>query len=155
MLAKGGGEFIEEVASPLPEALALTEQLLIAGSVTTTDALGMGLLLAQRPDMLDALRADRSRVETFVEEVLRLHSPPQGAFRIVVCDTENEGVAIKAGSRVMLRWAAANRDEDIFVNGEEVDLRLANVRSHLTFGYGIYSCQGSALARTELATVFR
>ncbi len=47
---------------------------------------------------------------------------------------------------------AANRDEDVFDNAEEMDLdRSPN--PHLIFGAGPHSCLGQALARTELQVV--
>ncbi|MET0546860.1 MAG: cytochrome P450 [Caulobacterales bacterium] len=139
----------------MAEALTFCEQLLVAGGETTTDSMGLGMRqLAERPELLAALRDNEARVETFVEEILRLYAPPQGAFRIVTRDTEIEGVPIKAGGKIMLRWGAGNRDEDVFPRSGEIDLSRANARNHLTFGFGIHMCQGAPLARIELAILF-
>ena len=139
----------------MPEALALVEQYLVAGAETTTDSLCLGALqLAEQPHLMRAIATDESRLRTFVEEVLRLYSPAQGQFRTVMMDTEIEGVRIAAGSTVMLRWAAANRDDAVFENGDALDLDRANARSHLAFGFGAHHCQGAPLARMELISAF-
>jgi cytochrome P450 len=139
----------------MAEALAMVEQYLVAGAETTTDALGLGVLvLCEQPHLLAEIRTDEARLRTFVEEILRLYSPAQGQFRTVMKDTEIEGVPIRAGEKVMVRWAAANRDEAVFAHGDELDITRANARSHVAFGYGIHACQGAPLARAEMCAAF-
>ena len=53
-----------------------------------------------------------------------------------------------AGSAIILVTGAANRDESMFANGESFDINRERV-PHLTFGYGVHSCLGNALARIE------
>ena len=49
----------------------------------------------------------------------------------------------------MLAWiASANRDERIFVEGDEFHPDRPNADAHLTFGYGAHVCPGGTLART-------
>jgi cytochrome P450 len=139
----------------MAEALALVEQYLVAGAETTTDSLCLGaLVLAEQPELKRAIADDENRLKTFVEEILRLYSPAQGQFRTVMKDVEIEGVKIPAGSKIMLRWAAANRDDAVFADGDALDLDRANARSHLAFGYGNHHCQGAPLARLELNAGF-
>ena len=95
----------------------------------------------------DRLRDDRSLLEPFIEEALRLESPFQHMLRSVTHDTELDGISIPAGSTLMLMWGAANRDPDKFETPSE--LVLGRKMQHLTFGRGIHQCVGSSLARME------
>jgi len=139
------------------EIITIIDHLYIGGNETTTFALTSGMwILLREPSLYEQLLADPDRhVEQFVEEVLRLESPTQGLFRAVARDTEIAGVAIPKGSVVHIRYAAANRDERMFPNAEEVDLDRANVRRHMAFSLGEHHCPGSGLARMELQVAVR
>ncbi len=50
---------------------------------------------------------------------------------------------------VMLRYAAANRDEAVFEDAESFNVKRENVKEHLAFGMGIHFCPGAALSREE------
>jgi cytochrome P450 len=140
----------------IPELLSAIQQFLVAGGETTTYALGSGmLLLAQQPDLAEALRHDPKRLQTFVEEVLRLRSPTQGIYRLTVQDTILGGVAIPRGSFVNIRLAAANRDETVFGEADQLDIDRANSARHIAFGSGIHTCMGAQLARIELVSAFQ
>jgi cytochrome P450 len=139
----------------VPEMLSIIQQILVAGNETTTATLAAGMVhLIQRPDVLERLRADRSLIGQFIEETLRLESPSAGMWRITLEDAEVHGVNIPAGSKVMIRWDSANRDEQVFACPNDVDLDRANTMEHLAFGYGIHMCLGHVLARQELNTAF-
>ena len=137
------------------EIISLTQQFLVAGNETTTNALAAGVrLLCDDPQLQDSLRAQPDRMMTFANEVLRLSSPVQGLFRVVRADTELDGVQLPAGARIMLRFAAANRDADKYANAEEVDLQRSNAGTHVAFGAGIHHCIGANLAREEMIQAF-
>jgi len=141
---------------PLAELVGLAEHLIVGGHETATSALGAGMaILAQRPDIAVELHAHPELIETFVEEVLRLESPSQGFFRIAVKDAELRGVTIPKGAMVHLRFAAANRDPEIFPDPGRLDLHRPNARNHLAFSQGVHHCIGSPYARLELNTAFR
>jgi cytochrome P450 len=72
-----------------------------------------------------------------------------------VHDTELGGVALHAGSRLLLMWGAANRDPSHFEDPDQFRLDRAGGRSHLTFGKGAHFCVGAALARLEATVVLR
>jgi len=99
-------------------------------------------------------RQDDSALRRFVEEVLRLESPVQGLFRIVTRDVSIDGVQLPAGARVMLRFAAANRDPAQFADPDRLDVERRNAGTHLAFGAGIHHCLGASLAREELVSTF-
>lgn len=132
-----------------PEMLGFCLLLLIAGNETTTNLLGNALnLLAARPDLWSALRADPAKVPEAVEEALRYESPVQALFRTTTRDVELHGVQMPAGSKVAVCYAAANRDFREFPDPD--DFRLdRGLLGHVAFGYGIHYCLGAPLARLE------
>jgi len=108
--------------------------------------------IAQYPQMQASLRADRSKLANFVEEVLRYESPSKGTFRLAKRDTELAGVPIPAGSVMCLVRTAANRDPDVFPDPHMLDMDRKNARRHVAFGGGVHMCIGQNLARTEITT---
>ncbi|MBS2040741.1 cytochrome P450 [bacterium] len=82
-----------------------------------------------------------------LEEMLRLHPPIQRFGRHVIRDTEWNGQHLKAGQRVIVFFAAANRDPRVF---QEPDQWRADRPAHLSFGYGPHHCPGASLARAML-----
>lgn len=136
------------------EIISMAVQVLVAGNETTTNTIAMGLHLMITEGLENELRADLSKIPQFVEEVLRLTTALQGLYRRSTRDVEVNGTVIPADSPIMLRWAAANRDERRFPNPDAVDLNRKSAMQHLTFGVGIHYCLGQLLARAELRTVF-
>ena len=124
--------------------------LLVAGNETTTSVM-MALLycLAHDPDQLDALRADPTLVPAAIEEGVRWASPVPAFFRTARRPYEVAGNTIPEGSRVMLGFAAANRDPRRFSTPERFDVTRP-ATDHVGFGSGIHFCLGSHLARVEL-----
>ena len=120
------------------------------GNETTTRLIGwFSKLLAEHPDQRRDLVRDPSLVPQAIEEVLRFEPPPHAVGRYVAKDTEFQGQAVPAGSAILNLLAAANRDEDRFVNGEMFDIHRDASVSHLTLGYGPHFCLGAGLARLE------
>ncbi len=141
---------------PMAEKMGIAEHLIVGGHETATSALASGLLLLIRePEVQQALRDDPSQVRNFVEEALRLESPSQGFFRFALKDAEVAGVVIPKGSMVQVRFAAANRDPEIFPDPDRIDLRRPNAGAHMAFSQGEHHCIGAPLARLELQTAFR
>lgn len=134
-----------------PEALGMLQQILVAGNETSTSAIAGGvLLLIQNPDQLALLREDPDRIALAVEEILRLETPTSGMWRRVTEDTQIAGVDVPAGAMLMVRYAAANRDESIFRQPQCMDVTRGNAGQHLAFGHGAHFCLGAQLARLEL-----
>lgn len=131
------------------EIIGFCMLVLIAGNETTTNLIGNMLgILADRPELWQRLRTDRSLVETVIEETLRLESPFQRLSRITTRDTELSGVAIPQGSLVTIYYGAANRDPEEFPHPDEFRLDR-DLRNHVAFGAGIHYCLGAPLARAE------
>ncbi len=124
--------------------------LALAGSEPPRGALSIGLLaLAEHPDQWAALRADRSLLDGAVEEILRWASPTPYNRRTVTRDTELNGTPLKAGEKVTLWWASANRDESVFADASVFDVRR-DPNPHVAFGMGGHTCLGEHLGRMQL-----
>lgn len=129
--------------------------LLIAGNETTTNLLGgMFDTLAHNPDQFELIRANPDLVGMAVEEQLRFSTPIQNLYRYTRSDYRVGNVTIPAGSRILLSFAAANRDPLVYEDPDEYRADR-NPRSHLGFGYGAHMCLGAPLARMEAQAVLR
>jgi cytochrome P450 family 144 len=136
----------------LDQGLTTMMTLLSAGGESTSSLLGNAVrILAENPDLLARLKADRSQIAAFIEEALRLESPFRSHLRSVPRDTELGGVALPAGSTVLMMWGAANRDPAKFDNPAQIN--FGRKQQHVTFGRGIHLCVGAALARMEARIV--
>jgi cytochrome P450 len=83
-----------------------------------------------------------------MEELLRYESPVQGLARATTRDVTLHGTTIPAGDQVLLLYGSANHDETVFADPDRLDLDRV-VKSHWTFGRGIHTCLGAAVARLE------
>ena len=123
----------------MEEVLSMIQQLLVAGNETTTSAIAGGMLsLIQLSDQLQILLDDPAVIENAVEEILRLETPSAGLWRVVTCDTQIQGVEIPKDSLLMLRYASANRDEEVFDEPETMDVCRRNADDHIAFGQGVH-----------------
>ncbi|MDH6246489.1 cytochrome P450 [Mycobacterium sp. OTB74] len=126
--------------------------LLGAGSGTTWKQMGTTVTaLLQRPDMLDAVRHDRSLLRAAIEESVRWMPTDPMFSRWVACDTELGGVRIPAGSIVHMNIGAANRDPARWDRPDEYDITRP-LRPNLGFGQGAHICLGMHVARAEMVT---
>jgi cytochrome P450 family 144 len=89
-------------------AQVMTITLFSAGGESTASLIGSAAwILATHPAIQERLRAQPKMLGPFLEEVLRYEPPFRGHYRHVVRDTELGGVAMRAGSRLLLMWGAA------------------------------------------------
>ena len=117
---------------------------------TTISAVGSAIwLFGQYPEQWDLVRKDPSLVPNAVNEVVRFESPISSFGRLVTRDTEIDGVPIPAGSRVVVNYASANRDERKWDRPDEFDVTRRDAVHQLGFGFGEHGCAGQALARME------
>jgi len=117
-----------------------TTASLISHAVTLLDAApDQRLLLLEDPDLLPGA----------LLEFLRLESSVQGLARTTTRDVEVDGVVIPAGQKVMMLYAAANRDPREFGDtADQLDVRR-QISRHLSFSSGPHFCVGSHLARLQ------
>ncbi|HEY7137808.1 MAG TPA: cytochrome P450 [Acidimicrobiia bacterium] len=137
----------------VPEVLdvaRIAANLFAAGQETSVRLFGTALQrIAEDAELQALLRARRDLIPNFVEECLRFESPVKGDFRLTRVTTGVGGVAIPAGTTVMVVNGAANRDPRRFECPTEFRVERANARRHLAFGHGAHTCPGAPLARAE------
>jgi cytochrome P450/acyl-CoA synthetase (AMP-forming)/AMP-acid ligase II len=127
--------------------------LVVAGNETTRHLLsGTILALGEHPDQRRRLAGGPDLIPTAVEELLRWVTPIMQFRRTAVRDTELAGQPIAAGDKVLLYYAAANRDPAVFPAPESLDLGR-DPNPHLAFGIGPHFCLGANLARLEARAV--
>jgi cytochrome P450 len=129
-------------------------QLLVAGNETTRNLISGGLAaLAEHPDQWAALREDRALIPGAVEELLRWTTPVISFMRTATAATTVRGQVVAAGDPVLLVYASANRDEEVF-GPDAGTLRIdRHPNPHVSFGFGPHFCLGAALARLEARVV--
>jgi cytochrome P450 len=137
------------------EALAYCAFLLVAGIETTANLLSnMLAVLLHFPRLQQELRAHLDVLPVAVEEAIRYDTPVQALWRGTTESVELHGRRIPAGSRVLVLFGSANRDEYVFARaGEFVLDRTPN--EHLGFGSGPHYCLGARLARLEVMAAIR
>jgi cytochrome P450 len=125
--------------------------LIVAGNETTRQAISLGTLaLAERPEQFARLRAERELIPSATEELLRYSSPVWFFRRTATSDVRVRDVDIAAGDKVVVWFAAGNRDPDHYPDPHRLDV-ARNPTDHLTFGRGgPHQCLGAHLARLEL-----
>jgi cytochrome P450 family 130 len=130
------------------QMLGFAFTMVAGGNDTTTGLLGVTLqLLTEHRDQRQRLIDSPELIPDAVEELLRLASPVQGLARTTTREIELRGRRIPTGARVLLLYAAANRDPREFGrDAEELDVERAP-RRILTFGHGAHHCLGAAAAR--------
>jgi cholest-4-en-3-one 26-monooxygenase len=129
--------------------------LTAAGSETTRNALAAGLpALLDHPDQLDRLRTDATVRKSAVEEILRWSSPVSYFARRAKVDLEISGTPIRAGERVTIWYASANRDEQVFEEPFTFDI-ARSPNPYVSFGGGgPHYCLGANLAKLEISILF-
>jgi cytochrome P450 len=142
----------DEAAEPLDtvEIAGLPLDLMVAGHVTVTRAIGSALhRMCAEPALREHL-LDPELGPKAIEEILRLESPAQGLFRVTTREVELGGATLPAGARVMAHFASANRDACVFAHADDYQPDRDDIGAHLAFGKGIHFCIGAPLGRLEL-----
>lgn len=85
-----------------------------------------------------------------VEELIRLEGPSQGTSRSAVVDTTIRGQHVAAGDTVLALVAAANRDPEVFIDPDRLDLSRSPNR-HLAFGWGPHACLGIQFGKASIS----
>jgi cytochrome P450 len=124
---------------------------IVAGNETTRQGMALGLQqLIENPWAMEELRADPALYPTAIDELIRLASPVWHFRRTATEDTEIGGVAIAKGERVVVWFAAANRDPEVFPDPDRLVLTRKR-DEHASFGRGgPHFCIGAHLARLEI-----
>lgn len=107
--------------------------------------------LLSKPEQLAEVRAQSAWSKAF-EEGIRWVAPIQVSSRVALEDTELGGYDIPRGDTVMTVQASANRDEDLFENGEEFFV-FRGKNLHQAFGNGPHHCAGAHIARRTVGKI--
>ena len=122
--------------------------LFVAGNETTRNNISHGLLqLAKSPEQYELLKSGE-HWDTAVEEMIRWAAPVIYMSRTVTKDVDYQGHSFRTGERVVLHYAAANRDPVVFDDPHTFDI-TRDPNPHLSFGFGAHFCLGAHLARLE------
>jgi cytochrome P450 len=99
------------------------------------------------------LRGNPALMESALEEMLRWTSPATHAMRTARRDTEIGGHQVRTNQRVVMWFASANRDEEVFPDAGRFHIDRAP-NPHVTFSHARHFCIGSGLARLEMRVMF-
>ena len=125
--------------------------LLAAGSGTTWKQMGITLAaLLERPDILEAIRQDRTLLRPTIEESLRWQPTDPMFSRWVTQDTELFGANLPKGAVLHVCLGAANRDPKRWERPDEFDPSRP-MKPALAFGNGPHVCLGQHVARAEMS----
>ena len=106
-------------------------------------------LFARHPEQWDLIREQQALIPSAINEVLRIESPIQVFSRYVTRDQAVDDVILPAGSRALILYGSANRDERKWAEPERFDVRR-KAAEQLAFGHGEHMCVGLPLARLEI-----
>ena len=109
-------------------------------------------LMASNPDQWELLRSRPALISRAINEAIRLESPVQFFSRVATEDTDIDGTPIKAGSRVFVMYASANRDPRRFENPDQFRIDRDST-DHVGFGHSAHRCVGMNLALMEMTAM--
>lgn len=135
------------------EQVGIVTVLFTGGLDTTKGAMGnIARHMATIPGIEQRLR-DPNWVRRDLDEFLRFESPVSFQARTVTRDVVVNGCPMKAGDRLAIHFASADRDEVKFEHPDE--LRFDRERNpHAAFGLGIHRCIGAQFARLQIEIAF-
>jgi cytochrome P450 len=121
---------------------------------TTIYAIGSGVwLFAKHPEAWRKTRESPFRIPGAINEILRMEAPLQCFSRLLTKDYDMDEVTLPAGSRAIVFYGAANRDERKFPDPHTFNVLRASA-DQLAFGSGPHVCVGFHLARLEMNAIF-
>ena len=129
--------------------------MVIAGNETTRNTLTGGLMaLTENPEEREKLLKDPSLISNATDEMLRWVTSVIYFRRTATKDTNIRGQDIKAGDKVVMWYGSANRDEDVFTEGDLFKVDRVNAKKHLAFGAGEHLCLGNRLGHMQIRILF-
>ncbi len=153
VLSAIAGGTVEGRPLTMEEQVGATTILFTGGLDTTKAALGnIARHLAENPRLEQRLR-DPEWVKSDLDEFLRYESPIMFMARTVTRDTELGGCPLKAGDRVAVHYASADRDESRFEHADQLNLDRER-HPHAAFGLGPHRCIGLHFARLQIEIAF-
>jgi cytochrome P450 len=136
------------------DAASYYTTMVVAAGPTTKATISGGLhALIENPDQRKRLQDNLDLMPLAIEEMIRWVTPTKETMRTATEDTTVHGIPIAKGESVLLSYASANRDEDVFDEPFRFDVGR-NPNEHLSFGSGVHFCLGAALARMQARSFF-
>jgi cytochrome P450 len=128
-----------------------------AGHDTTSNAIGGGLVaLLEQPDQLRLLQENPDLIDgATADELIRFVSPVKHFMRTALEEFTLGDVKFSPGDRLLLSYASANRDDEVFTDPFRLDVQRDNALRQLAFGFGPHFCLGAHLARLEIRALFK
>jgi cytochrome P450 len=149
----------DEPTLTFKEVVSLVRALMIAGNDTTATAMtNLFYVLGTQPKVAALLKAsadDDRLMSRFTEELLRIEPPVRGLSRMTTKEVEVGGKLLPKGAHLLLMYASANDQEDVFTCPREFDMDRSNIGRHVAFGGGPHRCIGLSLARLEIRIAAR
>jgi cytochrome P450 len=134
----------------MAEAMASISAYIIPSLDTTILAKGHLLYnLAAAPDQWALLCAKPELIPSAVLEGVRHSSVLRWFSRVAAADYAVGDQIVPQGTRVMLLYGCANRDERRYADPDRFDI-TRDARDHLAWGTGPHMCAGMHLARIEM-----
>jgi len=128
-------------------------QMFVALSQTLPSLIAAAwLALLREPEQLARMREGATPHSAAIAELLRLAGPARAVFRVALDDAELGTVRVRAGDRVILLLAVANRDPLRYRDPDRLDLERP-AAGHLALGAGTHRCAGSTLVQFALSVV--
>ncbi|WIY58953.1 cytochrome P450 [Bacillus arachidis] len=106
------------------------------------------LALLEHPEVFDKLN-DKSLIDTGVDELIRFDGPAQGTGRIAAKTTKIRDTTIQKGDVIVVLFAAANRDPEVFPEPDSIILDRSK-NPHLGFGWGPHTCVGTFFGKLAI-----
>ena len=129
--------------------------LIVGGNDTTRNSISGGVLaLNQHPGEYEKLLANPRLIPNMVSEIIRWQSPVAHMVRTATEDAELGDEQIREDDRVCIWYLSGNRDEAAIKDANQFLIDRANVRQHLSFGFGIHRCLGNRLAEMQLRIIW-
>lgn len=144
---------VEYEGEPCPweHKIAVLADIVLGGIATTAYVMaGTAWHLATHPEDRQRLVDDPALRPLAVEEFLRYFTVVTMAGREVTKPTEVGDRRFEVGDFVMLGYAAASRDGELFDDPGRIVIDREHNR-HAAFGFGPHRCLGANLARVEIA----
>lgn len=135
------------------EVVSQAAIMLVAGTITTTDQICNNLYALLRGPIWNQIVQDPSLLENAIEEATRLDPSVNFIFRVAKSDQKVGDVEIKEGQLVFVSTHATNRNEAVFADADDFNLKRER-NPHLSYGSGIHYCLGARLGRAQMKELF-
>jgi cytochrome P450 len=141
---------------PVPHGLAISfiHTFVNAGETTRALLSFVAKALAEHPEQRRLLVDRPELISNAIEETLRYYPLNWSGCRTATETVEIGEQVISKGDYLVMAYASANRDEDVWDRPDEFDVTRSFDKDHQSFGYGEHSCPGALLARTDATTIF-